>query len=145
MPAINANQKLSTLRALWERKCSGRAMPARAEFDVGVLKPWLGNLALIDIPSNMIRLCGTSLMSRFGRDATGRNIASLDKVVAASLMSGIDCARTTKSPTDGEYRCIVAGYLVRFQELVLPLSDDGIEVTTILLGSFEAETRPAWQ
>jgi hypothetical protein len=41
-------------------------MPARTDFDVGVLRPWLGNLALIDIPSNMIRLCGTNLMSRFG-------------------------------------------------------------------------------
>jgi hypothetical protein len=61
-------------------------------------------------------------------------------------MSGIDCARTTKAPHRWRsIECIVAGYLVRFQELVLPLSDDDIEVTTILLGSYEAETRPASQ
>jgi len=118
-------------------------MPARTDFDVGMLRPWLGNLALIDIPSNIVRVCGTNLMARFGGDATGRKLASLDEAVAASVMSGIDCARTTKAPHDGAYECIVAGYLVRFQELVLPLSDDDIAVSTILLGSYEAETRPA--
>ena len=145
MPAENANQKLAALRELWERKRSGRTMPARADFNVGALRPWLGNLALIDVPSNIFRVCGTNLMSRFGGDATGRKLAALDEAVAASVMSAIDRARTTKAPNDGAYRCIVAGYLVRFQELVLPLSDDGIEVSTILLGSYEAETRPAWR
>lgn len=145
MPAENANQKLAALRELWERKRSGRTMPARADFNVGALRPWLGNLALIDVPSNIVRLCGANLMSRFGGDATGRTIASLDKVVAASVMSSIDRVRTTKAPNDGAYECIVAGYFVRFQELVLPLSDDGTEVSTILFGSYETETRLAWR
>jgi len=139
------DQKLSELKVLWNRKRGNLPIPSRAQFATQDLQPWLGNLALIHIPTCTIRLCGTNLMSRFGRDATGCNFAALDEPVAASVISYVGRALSTKLPDDCEYTCILDGYHLRFQELVLPLSDDTIDVTMILLGSYLAETRPAWQ
>jgi hypothetical protein len=139
------DQKLLELKSLWDRKRGERAMPTRAQFSSKDLRPWYGNLTLIDIPSRTIRLCGTNLISRFGRDATGCDIASLDGTIAASVMSYIDCAQATKAPHEDVYNCIIDGYHVSFRELILPLSDDAAFVTMILFGSYPIETRPAWR
>jgi hypothetical protein len=139
------DQKLRDLRALWDRKRGSLSMPMRAQFVTEDFGPWFGNLALIDIPPRTIRLCGTNLIERFGRDATGCDIADLDKLVAESILSYIDSTRATKNPSTNIYNCIADGMLMKFQELILPLSDDAIDVTTILLGSYQTEKRPAWQ
>jgi hypothetical protein len=138
-------QKLQHLKALWERKRGEKLMPARAQFAIQELQPWFGNLALIDIPYHTVRLCGTNLISRFGRDATGCDITGLGDDVAASITSYIDCARATKSPSASMYNCIVEGVWMSFQELILPLSESPTEVTMILLGSYQIDKRPAWQ
>jgi len=120
-------------------------MPARAQFAIQDLQPWFGNLALIDIPSHTVRLCGTNLISRFGRDATGWDIASLDEAVAASVTPYIDRAQATKASIEDVHNRIIDGYLVSYRELVLPLSDDADHVTMILFGSYPIGTRPAWR
>ena len=139
------DQKLGDLKALWNRKRGGLLMPARAQFDTHDLRPWYGNLALIDLPSRSIRLCGTNLISRFGRDATGWDIASLDEAVAVSVTPYIDRAQATKAPIEDVHNRIIDGYRVSYRELVLPLSDDADHVTMILFGSYPIGARPAWQ
>jgi hypothetical protein len=138
-------QKLRDLKALWDRKRGSLSMPMRSQFATHDFRPWYGNLALIDIPLHTVRLCGTNLIARFGRDATGCDITDLDKLVAESILSYIDSARATKSPSTSIYNCIVDGMLMRFQKLILPLSGDTMDVTMILLGSYQTEKKPAWQ
>jgi hypothetical protein len=138
-------QKLLELKSLWDKKRGERMMPQRAQFSTRDFRAWYGNLALIDIPSRTVRLCGTNLISRFGCDATGRDIADLDELVAGSIVSYIHCARKTQSSSISIYDCTVDGMQLKFQELILPLSDDATDVTMILLGSYEIERRPAWQ
>jgi len=139
------DEKLSDLKALWNRKRGGLSMPARSQFATRDLQPWYGNLALIDLSSRSIRLCGTNLISRFGRDATGWDIASLDEAVVASVTPYIDRAQATKAPIENVHNRIVDGYLVSYRELALPLSDDADHVTMILFGSYPIGARPAWQ
>jgi hypothetical protein len=139
------DEKLSDLKALWNRKRGGLSMPARSQFATRDLQPWYGNLALIDLSSRSIRLCGTNLISRFGRDATGWDIASLDEAVVASVTPYIDRAQAAKAPIEDVHNRIVDGYLVSYRELALPLSDDADHVTMILFGSYPIGARPAWQ
>jgi hypothetical protein len=64
-----ANRKLKSLLDLCNEKRGERAMPARQDLTVSTLKPWLGNLALIELKNAngpSFRLCGTNLHSRFG-------------------------------------------------------------------------------
>ncbi|MDE2111482.1 MAG: PAS domain-containing protein [Alphaproteobacteria bacterium] len=122
----SSNQKLAALKTLWERKRGDRAMPSRADLDVAELKPWLGNLALVDLngpEDGAFRLCGILLFSRFGGDVTGRNVAALSDEIGTSIRAYIARIQKTKSPADGRPVCITNGQRVTFVELALPLSD----------------------
>ena len=83
-----ANHKLRDLLALWNDKRGARAMPSRADLDVSGLKPWLGNLALIDIAEDgraVFRLCGTNLHARFGGERTRHDVSALDTEIGQSF------------------------------------------------------------
>jgi hypothetical protein len=139
------DQKLLDLKTLWNKKANGNAMPSRAQFATQDLQPWFGNLALIDIPTSTIRLCGTNLIPRFGRDATGHPFDVLEKGPLDSLSSYIATAREAKRPLTGEYSAIIDGYWLRFRDLILPLTSDGDVVSIILFASYPIDNRPAWK
>ncbi|MDE2135306.1 MAG: PAS domain-containing protein [Alphaproteobacteria bacterium] len=142
----SSHLKLVALRALWERKRGGKAMPSRADFDVSEFKPWLGNLMLIDLveaDAGTIRLCGTNLLSRFGGDFTGCSVTALPNEVGASVCSSIDRVRRTKTVTSGTHMRVINGKRVTFEEIVLPLSDDGMQVKTLLFASYPVKSEQA--
>ena len=129
--------KLTSLRALWDAKRHERAMPLRDDFNIHELKPWLGHLALIDVTGERtFRLCGTSLFSRFGGDVTGRSVAQ----VIAALRQGVteQVAKACETKTPAFVKSCIQGYghPVIYSELVLPLSQDGKEVSMLLWASY---------
>jgi hypothetical protein len=141
-----ANQKLSALRDLWDRKRGGRAMPYRADLTVADLRPWLGNLALIDVNAGgeTFRLCGTNLFARFGGDVTGKRLRDLRHSGVSALR---DCiAQVIKANCIGStnHTQIINGEETSFDELALPLSNDGGEMSVVLVASYPAKTKPAW-
>jgi hypothetical protein len=58
-----ADQRLRAVFAYWRGRCPGRSMPSRADVDPAELKPYLPNIALIDVESDppryRYRLAGT--------------------------------------------------------------------------------------
>lgn len=142
-----ANQKLVALKALWERKRGERAMPSRADLGVSELRPWLGNLALIDLDGmaeGRFRLCGTNLLSRFGRDVTGSDMADLPSDVGQSLRSCIARVCKTNSPNSDNHVRTIDGKRVTFDELTVPLSDDGVHIRTLLFASYPTKMEQVW-
>lgn len=141
-----ANQKLAALRTLWEQKRGERAMPCRGDLSVADLRPWLGNLALIDLDSagETFRLCGTNLFPRFGGDATGLRVADLRGEGGRSFRDGITRVRAERLPSVASHAQIIHGEEVIFNELALPLSNDGIELKIVLFASYPAKAKQAW-
>ena len=134
-----ANQKLTALYELWERKRGPNPMPSRVDLDVSELKPWLGNLALIDlnaIGDGTFRLCGTNLSTRFGIDATGCRVAALSDDLVATVLSFIARVREAKAPVRDVCGRMVHGIQVTFDDLALPLSNDGTVIATLLFASY---------
>jgi hypothetical protein len=135
----SANHQLVALTNLWERKRGLRSMPSRADLAVSELKPWLGNLALIDLNEKgdgTFRLCGTNLTARFGVDVTGCRVAALSDDLVATVVSFIARVRETKAPVHGDHNRVVHGAKVKFGDLALPLSSDGDRVGTLLFASY---------
>jgi len=134
-----ANQKLNALLALWNDKRGARALPSRADLTVTTLKPWLGNLALIDLPADglpMFRLCGTGLHARFGGELTKHKVETLADDIGRSLRECIEQVRRTRNPKDSQHERMVAGAKVEYRELCLPLSEGGEEVHSLLFASY---------
>ncbi len=134
-----ANQKLAALKALWERKRGERAMPSRVDLDFSELKTWLGHLALIDLSATdggVFRLCGTNLSSRFGGEVTGFELQSLPNDIGESIRSCVARVRETRAPLGDRHARMIDGSKVTFEEIVFPLSDDGVVVKTVLFACY---------
>lgn len=62
--------------ALWQSKCVNHAFPARADFSVEDLAPFMGHIILIDVERDprryRFRLIGSYITQMLGRDSTGR-------------------------------------------------------------------------
>lgn len=144
VPMEKANQKFRALLSLWNDKRGARQMPARADLDVSALKSWLGNLALIDIAKDghaEFRLCGTNLYARFGGEVTKRRVSTLDIQIAGALQNSIAEVCRSCAPKELTHDRMIGGTATSFQELCLPLSDDGQSVNSLLLASYPVKQR----
>ena len=129
--------KLTSLKALWDGKRQGRSMPSRDDFGIHELKPWLGYLALVDVAGERtFRLCGTNLVSRFGGDMTGKRVADVIAALQQGVTDQIAKACETKIPVAVKSSIQTRGQAVIYTELILPLSQDGGEVSMLLWASY---------
>src|ERR1044071_6315912 len=75
MPAI-ATAQLRALAELWSSKRREQALPARSDFADDDLRPWFGNLLMVDVVEGphrfRFRLMGTSLVDAAHRELTGK-------------------------------------------------------------------------
>jgi hypothetical protein len=134
-----ANQKLAALEDLWRRKRGSKAIPLKIDLGVTELRPWLGNLALIDlndVGDGTFRLCGTNLNIRFGIDATGCRIVALPDELVDSILSSITRVRAANAPVRSVCTRMARGAQVSFDDLALPLSKDGVSIATLLFASY---------
>jgi hypothetical protein len=138
-----AKGKLTSLLALWHDKRGSKAMPSRDDFPVQALRPWLGNLALIDLRDGgtVFRLCGTSLHSRFAGEVTRKDLAALDDGVAVALRDCIDQVRKSRQPCRAKHRITGLGYPLTYHEICLPLAGDGVTMDTVLFASFPEQRK----
>lgn len=138
-----AKQKLQALKDLWEEKRGMRPMPSRDDLPVAALRPWLGNLALIELRETAnFRLCGTALHVRFGGEMTKQKIDAISEAYGRhELMTCIEKARQTRSPAEMTYEVCDGPRRTVFHELCLPLGRDEVQPDTILFASYAEQNR----
>jgi hypothetical protein len=130
---------LETLLSYWLTKCGGRPMPGRDDLPVRELRPWLGQLALIEILGEQdfhIRVSGTNLIRRFGREATGMAVNELATDIAQQLRAVLKAACKAMAPVVAVSHVQLGRATVSHCEVALPLSGEGGRVATVLLGSY---------
>jgi hypothetical protein len=80
-PDLSDNSKFVGLRAYWDGKRNGRAMPSRSDIDPIEMRPYLGNLfiaeTLADIVDFRYRLIGSNLVPYYGQDMTGSTVTQV--------------------------------------------------------------------
>ena len=73
---------ISSFADLWLSKCAGDMLPARSDFPTEDLRPWMGNLILMDVLNGgcdfRYRLIGTDIVTVVGRDLTGKLVSECD-------------------------------------------------------------------
>ena len=134
-----AHQKLQALLALWNERRGGKQMPSRDDLPVTTLRPWLGNLALIDLTgaAPYFRLCGTGLHARFGGEMTRKKLDTLDDARdGKDLRLCIAKVRNTFSPVQMTHEADMPGGKMIFHELCAPLAHDGTHIDTVLFASY---------
>lgn len=136
-PSI-AEHRLADVYDYWNRKRRGRAMPARADIDPVDIPHLLGRLYLVDTAETLgafrFRLYGSALAQGFGRDRTGSQFHETPEIHGDAAVAGAywrvysdglpDYVRGRPIAPDTTFRM--------YSRLLLPLSDDGVQVNMIL-------------
>jgi hypothetical protein len=130
--------RLEALLSYWLMKCAGRPMPSRDELPIHELRPWLSQLALIEVSGDQrVRLCGTNLIRRFGREATGLSVGELAPDIADQLRAILKAASKSIAPILAVSRIRLGRETITHSEVSLPLADGGGRLSIVLFGSYQ--------
>ncbi|MEX2617826.1 MAG: PAS domain-containing protein [Alphaproteobacteria bacterium] len=136
--------KLLQLYDYWDAIRDDRVMPGRRDMDPLDIPRLLPNIALFDVEHTplrfRIRLYGTALTSNTGSDVTGRYLDE-PGVSPISLQTNLSNKKVTLTKTphilEGLYPPGTGSNSgSHFYRLCLPLSDDGRQVSMLLVGCF---------
>ena len=123
----------------WTDKRGGRSMPARTDLDPLDIPKLLPNIILIDVepPDDRlrVRLMGTWIVHMFDSDYTGQFVDELDLGEAADeIVQEYSAAVVAAEPICSDHRLrTLSGQFYDIERVILPLSNDGIRVTMLLI------------
>src|SRR3546814_20953690 len=81
-------------------------MPDRADIDPNEMKPWLGNLMLVERKDDgdyIYRLYGSTFVNQFKVDMTGKQVSGLPEKQAELLRTEYDAAVHSRMPMSRRY------------------------------------------
>jgi hypothetical protein len=132
--------RLVELLAWWRARCGGRKMPSRADFEVGDLKPWLGNLHLLDVEEGgtefRYRVYGSHIAQYFGKDLTGMTTAVVRSATRDIVRTEYGTVVRERRPMLVQRDRSIAGRDTPVERLILPLSSDGDAADKLMVGSY---------
>ena len=129
--------RLRQFYELWERKRGTSVIPARSDFAFEELRPWLGELHLLEVLPDDFRfkVYATGTAERVKREFTG---FLMSQVTPAELAR--EAAREyrrvveTRAPAFTDRSHIMAeGRIYSWQRLIVPLGDDRVTVDQIFV------------
>jgi hypothetical protein len=115
-------------------------MPLRRDLDVLELRPWLGNLMLIDVLEDgrdfRYRLYGSILAQYYGRDLTGKTTEHVRPEARDLVRQEYRTVLASREPAVVLRDRQVNLRTMRVAKLVLPLSTDGAALDMLLVGAY---------
>ena len=141
--AVPADIREPRLRGLWEYwtgKRAGVALPGRAAISPLEMRPWLGNLLLMDVVDGgrdfRYRLHGTQLVQLFGADLTGRLVGELGVRDVERLLAEGRTVVASRSWHYTEETVVAEKQHIAISKLILPLAADGRAVDMMIVGIY---------
>ncbi len=131
---------LKHLYQYWDDKRGSRAMPSRADLDPIDIPSLLPYIILIDVEQEprryRIRLYGTHVVERFGKDLTGQYLDEADLgTLRDKVLTSCDEVVDNGEPNVARRMGTLAdGRDIKVERLILPLSNDGRTVSMIFGG-----------
>jgi hypothetical protein len=149
-----SDPRLLDLYSFWLGNQHDGAIPNKAKFTPEALRPWLGNLTLIEIEATSqyrYRLYGTNFLVRFGVEMTAKTVDSLPSEQASLIRNDYDLVIKHRKPLARRYTHDFAIMVINYQSdctetqtwerLILPLSDDEGNIKYLLVGAYEISTK----
>lgn len=131
---------LRRLWAYWAAKLRDGMLPARKSISPQELRPWLGNLLLLDVVDGgrdfQYRLHGAKLVQMFGDDLTGRFVGALPLRNVEALLAEGRQAVASRNVVYIEDGIVAEKAFIRISKLILPLASDGVAVDMLLVGIY---------
>lgn len=127
---------LLRLYSLWQEKCRGDLLPARADFDPLEMRDCLGSVFLAEaLPEDddfRYTLVGSEITRAVKRDSTGKRVSEVFGAAGLALYRKVRDERRpirVHGPVDWLGRDYIG-----YETVVLPLADDGRQVNRFIGG-----------
>ncbi len=137
MNVTNLPPRLRLFYELWNRKRGTRTIPARADFPFEELRPWLGELHLLEaLPGDFrFQVYATGSAERVRREYTGFLMSQVEpQELAREAVAAYRKAVETRQPSFTDRSDImIEGRLYSWKRLIAPLGDDGETVDRIFV------------
>ncbi len=134
---------LQGLLSLWQKFCENDKLPLAADIDPSELRPWIGNLLVMDIVDSgdggfIYSYYGQAFADAFGEDKVGQPITVLPELQQEILHAEYERVRQERIPVCRVYTAAFNGRVVSWERLVLPLAiDDEQKVKKFLVAAYE--------
>lgn len=141
------NGNLRRILAYWNAKRGARAMPSRADIDLAEIKDLEPNLLLVAVeggepPQFRFAAFGENVVSLFGENPEGHELGEYAGKGAEIVRAGYMAVLAEKCPLRqwnfGSFGMEASEPVLRYERVLLPLSDDGVAVNGILVLSYQA-------
>jgi hypothetical protein len=153
LPQASVSYHLDLYR-YWLSKRGSRSMPARRDINPGDIRPLLPYLTIIDRVDGKLRyrLVGSEAAQQIGRDLTGRLVGFYlnQPEIVAHMRAIYERVLATAHPffATAEYKT-TWGSFHHVSQLMLPLSDDGVDANMIVFArvarfNFNAPSGADW-
>jgi hypothetical protein len=141
-------EELEAIQGRWKELCRDGHLPARSDFPVESLTPWIGHIQIVERVGegehvrHRVRLSGTRIVYYEGRDNTGK---FLDDVIPADERAELlepyhRCASSRAPVYTAFYNCSEAAISSQLERLILPLAADGETVDQFLVAIYRGAT-----
>jgi len=140
---LAVDERLLRLFRLWQSKRRGRRLPARGDLRPEELKPWFGNLIVLDVIDAgrdfRYRLFGTNIVRQAGFDMTGKLLSEypIKDALPHFFATHREVVRRA-TPAFGEHNPRVV-HVRRRRRLILPFGEDGKTVDRTLTANYAIE------
>lgn len=119
----------------WEARRDADRLPARADFDMESLRPYLGWISLqrvnADRKDMTLSLVGSRIVESVGRDSTGRLMSEImPSQMVKIAMRVVVCPRPLR--LSGSAAWLNKNFM-RHEALILPLANDGVVVDQLMV------------
>jgi hypothetical protein len=139
---------LEAIQGRWKELCRNGQLPARSDFPVESLTPWIGHIQIVERIGDgtdvrhRVRLSGTRIVYYEGRDNTGK---FLDDVIPVDQRAELlepyrRCAASREPVFTVFYNCSEAAISSQLERLILPLAADGKTVDQFLVAIYRGNT-----
>jgi hypothetical protein len=140
--------EFEAIQGRWRELCQNGHLPARSDFPVESLTPWIGHIQIVERVSDgdnvrhRVRLVGTRIVYYEGRDNTGK---FLDDVIPMEQRDELlepyrRCADSRAPVYTAFYSCSEAAISSQLERLILPLAADGKSIDQFLVAIYRAAT-----
>jgi hypothetical protein len=131
---------LRKLHAFWLGYCGDGTVALASEIDPGDLRPWIGNLVIMDVIEGdnfVYSYYGDAFEKAFGETMVGKSIELLPADQRALLQGEYDAVRRERLPKLRRYTADFGGRTATWERLVLPLTSDGTAVDKLMVAAYQ--------
>jgi hypothetical protein len=139
LPFSSSSRRLTTAYAAWDRLRCDRVAPRRTEIDPALFRAALANLLLVDVVAGppldfRYRLIGTAVRDRLRGNYTGMRLSEIEhQKPGTDFFANYARVVCERRPVFVDVTYVGPDKRVRgVQDLLMPLSEDGAEITGIL-------------